>query len=395
VSYRAVVAVSGAPRLLATSVLGRLPLGTSTIALLLFVHDLRGSFAAAGAVVAAFTLAGALAAPVQGALVDRRGPTGVLLGCAAGHAAGLVAIVLAARAGAAPAALVAIAAPTGALVPPISSCARAVWPTVAPDAGTREAGYAVDAIAQELVWTLGPLLVALSIALADATAAVFLSAVLTLAGTALFASSPLVRAYRGDGGGTASTRVLRAPGMARVMTGIAVMGVGLGASEVGLPAVAVEVGSPGLGALLLALLSVGSVVGGVWYGSRRWSSPLERRHGLLLLGLAALTVPMVFAAQSPATAIALSLLAGVAWSPVLSCQYALVAELAPRGAATAAFTWSTAVVVGGIAAGSALAGALVDATGGHWALALAAAGYAAAGVLALAAQPSSVRQSST
>ncbi len=394
-SYRAVVAVAGAPRLLATSVLGRLPLGTSTIALLLFVHDLRGSFGAAGAVVAAFTLTGALAAPAQGVLVDRRGPTGVLLVCAFGHAAGLVAIVLAGRAGAAPAALVAIAAPTGALVPPISSCARAVWPTVAPDAPTREAGYALDAVAQELIWTLGPLLVAFSIALAEPTAAVFLSALLTLAGTALFASSPLVRAYRGGGERGTRPRVLRAPGMARVMAGIAVMGVGLGASEVGLPAIAVEVGSPGLGALLLALLSVGSVAGGVWYGSRRWSIPLDRRHGLLLLGLAALTVPMIVAARTPASAIALSLVAGAAWSPVLSCQYALVAGLAPPGAVTSAFTWSTAVVVAGIAAGSALAGALVDATSGHWALALAAGGYAGAGLLALTDQPSSARQSST
>jgi MFS family permease len=394
-SYRAVVAVAGAPRLLATSVLGRLPLGTSTIALLLFVHDLRGSFAAAGAVVAAFTLTGALAAPVQGALVDRRGPTGVLLVCAAGHAAGLVAIVLAGRSGAEPSTLVAIAAPTGALVPPISSCARAVWPTVAPDAGTREAGYALDAVAQELIWTLGPLLVALSIALADPTAALLLSAALTLAGTALFGSSPLVRAYRGGADGNAPPRVLRAAGMARVMAGIAVMGVGLGASEVGLPAIAVEIGSPGLGALLLALLSVGSVAGGVWYGSRHWSSSLQRRHGALLLGLAALTVPMIVAARSPASAIALSLLAGVAWSPVLSCQYALVAELAPSGAVTSAFTWSTAVVVAGIAAGSALAGALVDATSGHWALALAASGYVGAGLLALSDQPRSLRQRST
>ena len=383
-SYRAVAAVPGAPRLLASSVLGRLPLGTSTVALLLFVYDVGGTFAAAGAVVAGFTVTGALSAPVQGALVDRLGPLPVLAACAAGHAAGLVALVLAGQGGASTATLVAVAALAGALVPPIAACARAVWPEVAPDLSTRDAGYALDAVAQELIWVLGPLLVAVVVALGAASGAVLLSALLTVGGTALFASSPLVRAHGRPTAAPGPRPSLRsAPGMARVLVCVTIMGFGLGASEVGFPALAVDLGHPSLGALLIALLSVGSVAGGLWYGRRAWRSALETRHGILLLVLAALTAP-VLAADGLAAAIALSLAAGAAWSPVLSSQYALIAELAPARATTTAFTWSTSAVVAGIAAGSALAGPLVDATSGRGALALAVAGYACGGAVALA-----------
>jgi MFS family permease len=379
--YRRVAAVPGAVRLLGSSVVARLPLGTSTIALLLFMHDVAGSFAAAGAVVAAFTVTGAIAAPVQGRLVDAAGAAPVLVACALGHAAGLAAFPLAADR-APVAALIVLAAVSGALLPPISSCARAVWPEVAPDGPTRDAGYALDAVAQELIWICGPLLVAVCVAAADPALAVLLSAGLTLAGTLVFAAAPLVRAH-GRHGRASRAPVLRAPGMARVLGCTAVMGFGLGASEIAFPAAAVDLGRPALGPVLLALMSVASLATGLAYGARaRRSASLETRHGALLLVLAACTLPMA-AAQDLGTALAFSLVAGAAWSPVLACQYALVAELAPPGAVTTAFAWSTSSVVCGLALGTALAGLLVEASSAAAGFLLAAAAYGAGGALAL------------
>ena len=382
--YRQVAGVPGAVRLLGSSVVARLPLGTSTIALILFVHELRGSFAPAGAVVGAFTISGAIGAPLQARAIARLGAVRVLVACAAGHAAGLVALTALATAGASTAALVVLAAGAGALLPPVSSCARAVWPEVAPDGATREAGYALDAVSQETIWILGPLLVALVVALAAPATAVLLSAALTLAGTLLFAASPLVRGHR-PGPATPGAAVLRAPGLRRLLVCTGVMGFGLGASDVAFPAVAVDLGRPALGPVLLALLSVSSIVTGVLWGARARGrgGALETQHGVLLLVLAACTLPMC-AARDAGAAVALSLVAGAAWSPVLAVQYALVARLAPAGGAIAAFTWSTSAVITGLAAGSALAGTLVDATAAPAGFLLAASGYAAGGLLALA-----------
>jgi predicted MFS family arabinose efflux permease len=57
-----------------------------------------------------------------------------------------------------------------------------------------------------------------------------------------------------------------------------------------------------------------------------------------------------------------SLFAGLTIAPVFSCLYALVGRAATPGSETESFTWVTASLVGGIAAGSALGGvAIADA----------------------------------
>ena len=159
--YRALFSVPGVSRLLVSSVVGRLPVGMFSLAILLFVHGKTGSFLAAGVAVGAFSLASALIGPLLGALVDRHGQTPVLLPAAAVQAALLVALVLVAEAGAAAATIVALAALAGAALPPIGGCMRALWAEVA-HGEELETAYALDATTQETIWTLGPLLVGLT-----------------------------------------------------------------------------------------------------------------------------------------------------------------------------------------------------------------------------------------
>ena len=63
----------------------------------------------------------------------------------------------------------------------------------------------------------------------------------------------------------------------------------------------------------------------------------------------------------------LALLLGLGWAPAMSCQYAIVERLAPRGSTTEAFTWNTSAIVAGSAAGSALSGALASSIGAGFA----------------------------
>ena len=73
--------------LIALSVVARLPLAMLSIALLVHAEHRTGSFAAAGAVTAAYAVALGIVGPLLGRVVDRRGQTGVLFGSAAGFGA--------------------------------------------------------------------------------------------------------------------------------------------------------------------------------------------------------------------------------------------------------------------------------------------------------------------
>src|SRR4051812_12311978 len=74
---------SGARALLGASLVARLPLAMFSIALLVHVRQLTGSFAAAGAARGASAAAGGAGGPLLGRMADRRGHTAPLLGAAA------------------------------------------------------------------------------------------------------------------------------------------------------------------------------------------------------------------------------------------------------------------------------------------------------------------------
>ncbi|MCO5315931.1 MAG: MFS transporter [Solirubrobacterales bacterium] len=381
--YGAVLAVPGVWRLLVSAVVGRLPIGSSSLAILLLVREQTGSFGLAGITVGAFALTGAIAAPIQGRLLDRFGPRRVLPPFAVSQALVLAALVPVVTSGATDAAIVLIAAAAGALVPPISASVRVLWPEIVPTPEGVESAYALDATAQELIWTAGPLIVAVSIAVASPAAAVFVTAAILLAGTAIFVTSPPLSWWPDQEepdsrAGALASRPLRILLLATMLAGL-----GIGTIEVGLPALAVAVGSASAGGILLAAWSVGSMTGGIAYGARKWSSPVDLRFAVLLTVGAVALLPLIFTGSLTA-AILLTVLAGFPTAAWLSCLYVLVGREAPAGTMAEAFTWSLAALITGIAIGSAIAGQLVDSHGAGRAFLLGAVVTSLAGLVAFA-----------
>jgi MFS family permease len=360
--YRSVLAVPGSSRLLASALLGRLPMAMSSLAILLLVRGTTHSYLAAGLAVGAYAFASAAGAPLQGRLVDRFGRLRVLVPSAVAQALVLVVFVLSSSAGASASVLVVLAAAAGALMPPVAPTVRALLREVFQDPGVRDTAYALDSVVQELVWIIGPLLVALIITAVSPAGAVLVVAGVCIVGTLLFVRAPLAR-----GSGTRAAHepriaVLANPELRALFGPVALTGVGLGAIEVGLPSLALHAGSRPASGLLLAFWSVGSMLGGLWYGARAWRSSLARRYRVLLVLAVACTAPLI-AAKSVLAGALCSVLAGLTIAPVFSCQYALVGRSVTPGAETEAFTWVSASLVAGIAVGSALGGAAIGAEG--------------------------------
>lgn len=365
--------------------LGRLPYGMSSLALVLFVHGQTRSFASAGVVAAAAALTAGLGAPLLGRVVDRRGQTAVLLGSVAVHTAGLAAVVLLGRAGAPVALLAAVAAVTGAATPPLSPCLRALWPVLLGDRGGVRTALALDALIIEAVFIGGPLAVAVIVAIASPAAALLVAAGFALSGTLLFAAQPPSRDWRTVTQRDRGPSPLLAPGIRTLLIGTLGLGIVFGALEVVLPAFGEERGQPGIAGVALAAIAAGSAVGGLTYGARagvtgaragttgaRAVATAEVRPVYLaLIALLPFAVAPLLLAESVLALLILAPLAGLAIAPITAAENELAGAVAPPGTVTEAYAWMLTALVGGVAAGSALAGALIEASGWRIALAVA------------------------
>ena len=151
--------------------------------------------------------------------------------------------------------------------------------------------------------------------------------------------------------------------------------------EIGLTAYATEKDNPALAGVFLGLMSAGSALGGLAYGSRSWHYPLARQFAVMLgfmgAGLSVLVLPW-----QPWPFALWSLFAGVVMAPALIIQSMLVAKTARPDNITEAFTWSASALLAGVGIGVAGGGALLEY---YRSPAVLAAGAAAALVAAVAA----------
>jgi hypothetical protein len=365
-------------RAIVASVIGRLPIGILGLAILLATQASSGSFGLAGAVAACYLAGLAGMAPVLGRVIDRTGPARTLLVCAFVFPATLVTLVAALRFGAPLWTAFVLAALAGATFPPITVCLRTFLRQRLLEEVQLAAAYSLESVLIEIIFIIGPMLVALFVAYAVASTAVLFAATCGLAGTLLFLRSPVLAQWRIEERKPASLfGPLAVRGFVPLLAVILAYSGSFGLLEIGVTAYALESGRPALAGLILGLMSVGSAVGGLAYGSRSWRLPLARQFALMLsimgIGIALLALianVFVFAA--------LGIAAGVVMAPALIIQSMLVARTAPPQYATEAFTWSASCLLTGVGLGLAAGGLLLERVT-SWAV------FTAAGAVALLA----------
>ena len=365
------------------SVIGRLPIGILGLAILLATQASTGSFGIAGAVAACYLAGLAAMAPVLGRFIDRAGPARVLAVCSGTFPATLVVLVAALRLDAPGWTAFLLAAMAGASFPPITVSLRTFLRQRLTSETELATAYSLESVLIETIFIVGPMLVALFVAYLSAAAAVMFAAACGLAGTILFLRSPVIRHWRIPiRTGASILGPLSVRGFLPLLAVILAYSGAFGLLEIGVTAFATESGKPALAGLILALMSVGSALGGLAYGSRGWRGGLSRQFSLMLLlmGAGLLTLALV---ANPVFFTLLGILAGIVMAPALIIQSMLVAKTAPSQHATEAFTWSTSCLLTGVGIGLSLGGLILE-----WASAstvLATAGLVSAGAAALAA----------
>lgn len=380
--YRALFTVPDVRPALVASIVGRLPIGIAGLAILLFVQNRSGSFALAGGASALYVLGLAVIAPFLGRLIDRLGPRPVLIVCGVLYPAALVALTALVLAGAHPAWICSAALLAGTSLPPVSACIRTLYPRLISEPSLLQTAYSVDSAVVELVFILGPAVVAACVAIGYPEVAVLLAALSAAIGTGVFARAPAVvrwtapplhrpRSWLG---------ALR-PRKLRVVFGATVLySVGFGLFEVAVTAHAAAQGTPSAAGLALALASVGSCAGAVVYGSRYWHAPLPRQFMVALIAMAAGILLLVPIDNLMLYALA-SIVAGVPMATAIASQSLLVSRLAARERLAESFTWATTCLLGGISAGIALGGVMAERVAAYWLLVAAASTTGAAALL--------------
>jgi MFS family permease len=357
-------------RIIAAQLTARFPNGMISLAVLLHIEHVTGSYGAAGLVLAATSVGQAIAGPVTSRWMGRWGMRRVLT----------VTLVLCAAAIAAIALLVvplpvymALGFVGGLATPPVQSAVRTIYPKMV-NSSQLTPLYSLDASLQEIIWVLAPVLITLVGTQAGTVPALLLIVVILLGGGAWFILSPEVGRVRIPRSRRALGSVLRKPPVIlATATGFLLIGA-CAAVEAGVVA---TFSHGGLEAgLVLAVFAIGSLSGGLAFGHipiGRWA--MARRLAIVTVGLS-LTIVSLNAWWLGGTL----LIAGAGIAPALAVMFAMTSASVRFSETAEAYGWIGTGQLIGAAAGSAVAGFLVDGVGPQGAY-VAAAGFAAAGLI--------------
>lgn len=363
--YRELLRHPGALTLALFGLLGRAPMAMFPVALVAAAAGATGGgagYALGGAAAGASAFASAVAAPPIGRLVDRHGqgaiPRLLALVCA-GAALAIVASLL--TLGATPL-IVPLAALAGATQPAIGTLTRARWMALLHGTPAGDSAQALESINDEISFLIGPSLVAVLATVGFVGLPIVVGSLLLVSGvfglTSRRSLPPPPPHPRVDG----ESRWPPFPAGRSVLVSTCLLGIALGSVQVLQLAYCRALGLETGAALVFFVYSAASLTGAIVVGAIAWRQPPRRRLALSLLVYVAGLLPSALVSGYPAFVVA-SLLAGVAIAPTFIQANALVAEATPTRYRTGAFAVLGSATILGIAAGSAVTGAAVDALG--------------------------------
>lgn len=166
---------------------------------------------------------------------------------------------------------------------------RSLWRRVLPDAELHDTAFALESVLTGVVFVLGPLLVTLAIAVGSADLGLVLAAALVLAGSLVLVSAPSTAHVRStESRGTRDwSGPMRIPALRRLLLAALLSFGALAAVDFGAIADARNHGAASAAGFLVAALSIGSIAGGLYWGSRTQPGTHKSQFIVLSAGMAA------------------------------------------------------------------------------------------------------------
>jgi MFS family permease len=349
-TYMQVLSRPGVLRVVSSQLFARFPFGLMSLAFVLHIQQISGSYALAGLALGLETVGVAVSGPLLGRWMGGWGVRRTLLVSAGISATTIFVIGLAPL----PAEVLAILClVVGLSSPPIQSAVRTIYPMLVErkQMGTL---YALDATLQEVIWIFGPVTATFIAAFTNTTVGIVVMGVIQIIGAIWFSSNREIRSVeipksKRRLGGVLRNRIV----ISNAIIGALLIGSFSGV-EIGTVAVFTDKATAGI---IVGVLSVGSLLGGFLFGHRsrtRWA--LSRYLLVVFVGFA-----MVFIAPDSAIWVSIAwFIAGLGIAPALGLLGAIIGASVKTADAPEAYGWVGSGQMIGYAGAAAIAGFSID-----------------------------------
>ena len=348
-NYLNLLKAPGIVKVLIAQLLARFSFGMQTIAFVIHLQVTFHNYTIPGIAIGMSTVGSALSSPLLGRWMARSGIRVVIL---TGAIITPVMTLLIAFTPISPTVAVAFAFLLGLGTAPIQAASRAVYATLV-DESKRNSLFSIDAILQEVIWIIGPVLATVLIATSNTIVPLVLMALLQFGGGFWFGTmhevhnAPIPRSNRKLGG------VLRQPIVQlSIVQNLLFVGA-FSALEVGIVA---HVGQANAG-FVISALSIGSIFGGLAFGnSARTPWALSKQFAVVLFGDGLLFLNL----DSNVWLSVGMFVAGIGVAPVFSTLSAIVAKKVRLDDTTEVYGWISTGQNIGYGACATVAGLLID-----------------------------------
>ena len=350
-SYTAVLKRPGVVRILLSQLAARWAFGMMSLAFVLHVQEVTGSYALAGITLGAETLGAAIAGPMLARLIPRVGIRPIVF---ISSTIGAIAMVFMGLSdGSAPAILIWLGFLVGITSPPIQQIVRPIYPSLISKEQTNHL-FALDANLQELIWIVGPIVATLIAANAGTPSALFVMAAIQIVGCYTFAANREVRSAKIERskrrvGGVLKSKIV----LSNVAMGLLLVG-SFGGAEVGTVAVITDRNVSGW---VLAALSAGSLLGGFLFGHRaKTKFALSKFFALSAVGYSLI----FFAPHEPIWVSICWFIAGLGIAPIFATLASIIAIKLSPSESVEAYGWISTGQLIGFSSAAAIAGIAID-----------------------------------